>query len=268
MTFTLGLAQTCHPADGDVIALVEQYMGKARAARVDLLVFPESLMSRYEAEKQAFMAEAQEVGGAFTQAVDALAAQYNMWTVYTMNEKNPLDGLPFNTALVVDDEGKRHCAYRKVHLFDSHTTSESERMSAGDMLPTVIDTPFCKLGVGICYDLRFPELAHELALRGCELMVYPSAWVAGECKKQQWLGLLAGRAIENEMFVAGVSRADGGYVGSSCVVDPQGTVLVQGGSEEELLTCEIDLDVLYTMRSQIPVFEHRRADLYGAGCKI
>ena len=262
MTFTLGLAQTCHPADGDVIALVEQHMGKARAARVDLLVFPESLMSRYEAERQAFMAEAQEVGGAFTRAVDALAAKFGLWTIYTMNEKNPSGGLPFNTALVVDDEGKRHCAYRKVHLFDSHTTSESERMSAGDALPDVIETPFCKLGVGICYDLRFPEYARALALQGCELLVYPAAWVSGEHKVRQWQGLLAGRAIENEIFVAGVSRADEGYVGSSCVVDPQGTVLVQGGNEEELLTCEVDLDVLHTMRSQIPVFEHRRVDLY------
>ena len=95
-------------------------------------------------------------------------------------------------------------------------------------------------------------------------MLFPSAWVAGEGKVLQWQTLLTARAIENEFFVAGVCRADEGYVGSSLVATPDGSMLIQGGTSEELLTCEIDLGALREMRGKIPVFEHRRPDVYDA----
>ena len=262
MQFTIGLAQTCHPADGNVPELVDAYAQKAHDQGVDLLVFPESLMSRYEAERAAFLAESQPIGGPFTQAIDAIAARYGLWIVYTMNEANP-EGLPFNTAIISDDNGARAGVYRKVHLFDSATTQESERMAVGNTLFDPIDTPFARLGLGICYDLRFPELARAAALKGCEVMVYPSAWVDGPGKARQWETLIAARAIENGMFAVGVCRADEGYVGCSTVAAPDGTMLVQGEyAKEQLLACEIDTDACARMRTAIPVLEHRRPALY------
>ena len=99
MKFRIAIAQTCHPEDGDVIALVERFTAEACAQRAEMVVFPESLMSRYEAELGDFLAQSQLLDGPFTQAVDAIAAKYGIWIVYTMNELNP-DGKPFNTAIV------------------------------------------------------------------------------------------------------------------------------------------------------------------------
>ena len=324
MNVTIALAQSCHPADGNVIALVERFAAEAQAEGADLLVFPESLMSRYEAEIGDFLAESQPLDGPFTQAVDAIAARFGLWIVYTMNERNDLEregetstshacidnklnvhadaasntnldvdargsadteanasahgntsansngdtdanvkhGLPFNTAIVTDNTGVRRGFYRKIHLFDSATTTESERMAASDRLFSPIDTPFGKLGLAICYDLRFPEVARAAALEGCDIMVYPAAWVDGPGKALQWETLLAARAIENEMFVVGVSRADEGYVGNSVVIGPDGTVHVRGDREERLLVAHIDTDDLARMRAAIPVFDHRRPDAY------
>lgn len=261
MKYKIGLAQTCHPEDGDVIALVERFLSNAQQAGVQLLVFPESLMSVYESEKQAFLNEAEPVGGPYTQAIDALAAKYGMWVVYTLNEYNP-EGNPFNTALVVDSEGKRRGVYRKVHLFDTDFTQESDRMAPGDALFEPIETPFGKLGLAICYDLRFPELTRAAALKGCDIFVYPAAWVDGSLKAHQWRTLLTARAIENQVFVVGVSRADARYIGQSILVDPYGEVLAEGGIKEELIVGEIDTDTLTAIRKAMPVFAHRRVDVY------
>ncbi len=261
MKFTLGLAQTCHPEDGDVLNLVDRVAYEAQEARVDLLVFPESLMTRYERDLGDFLAAAEPLDGEFCTAMNKLAAKHGMWIVYTVNELNP-DGRPFNTVVVVDGRGCMQGVYRKTHLFDTDFTRESDRMGKGDRLFEPIDTPFGKIGLGICYDLRFPETARFAALHGAELMIYPAAWVDGKLKADQWQTLLAARAIENEMFVAGVSRADAGYIGQSCVVDPQGVVIAAGGPGQALVVTRIDTSLIGEVRSRMPVLEHRRPELY------
>ena len=140
MQVTIGLAQTKHPEDGDVIALVERFAAEAHSRGVDMLVFPESLMSRYEKEAEAFVREAEPVDGAFATALDKVAARYGLWMVYTLNERNP-KGNPFNTAIIVDSTGTKRGIYRKIHLFDTDFTHESDRMSAGSALFEPIDTP-------------------------------------------------------------------------------------------------------------------------------
>ena len=261
MKMVLGLAQTVHPEDGDAVAVVDRFAAEAAERGVDLLVFPESLMSRYEQDAGAFIREAEPLGGAFSQAVDAIAARYGLWMVYTLNEKNPA-GKPFNTAVVVDSAGEKRGVYRKVHLFDTDFTHESDRMAAGDEFFEPIETPFGKLGLAICYDLRFPEQARAAALRGCDVLVYPAAWVDGKTKADQWRTLLAARAIENELFCVGVSRADAGYIGQSAVANPYGILIACGGPGEELITCEIDVDLRKEVYERMPVFEHRRTDVY------
>lgn len=262
MKVTIGLAQTCHPDDGDVIGLVERWALDAKRRGVDLLVFPESLMTRYELALGQFEAEAQPLDGPFARTVDDIARRTGLWMVYTVNEKNPDSLKPFNTAVVVDDEGCVRATYRKVHLFDAGPHRESDHMSAGDTILRPIDTPFGKLGIGICYDLRFPELARRQAIEGAEILVYPAAWVDGAGKKRQWETLLAARAIENELFAVGVCRADDGYIGSSLVAAPDGRVLVEAGSDEGLYLCTLDTDGLKPLRENMPIFGHRRPDIY------
>ena len=241
-SFTLGLAQCAHPVD------VRQWARRAREAGVDLLVFPEALMTRFDGSVERFCAQAQEVDGPFAQTVDAIAASEELWIAYTLNEKNPDGGLPFNTAVVVDSAGVKRARYRKVHLFDAQGHRESDRMSAGNELMAPFGTPFGVLGLAICYDLRFPEVARAAALAGAELMLYPAAWVDGPGKVAQWETLLAARAIENGMFVAGVSSCDDGRIGNSRVYAPDGALLAAGGPDEQLVTCRIDLAELARVR--------------------
>ena len=186
MEFRIAIAQTCHPEDGDVVALVERYTAEARAMKVEMVVFPESLMSRYEAELGDFLAQSQPLDGPFTKAVDAIAAKHGIWIVYTMNELNP-DGKPFNTAIVTDDKGVRRGFYRKVHLFDSATTHESERMSASDELFEPIDTPFGKLGMAagtmvlgvILNSGGFVAAAASQTAQGQNALISVYTWVPG-----------------------------------------------------------------------------------------
>ena len=267
MRFTLALAQTQHPTDGDVPALVRARARQARALGADVVAFPESMQTPFELPAEEFVAASEPLGGPYSRAVDAVAAETGAWLVYSANERGPegADGRaprPFNTAVVTDAAGRRVAAYRKVHLFDVGELRESDKMSAGDRLLEPVDTPFCRLGLGICYDLRFPELARAAALAGCELLVYPAAWVAGPGKVDQWHTLLRARAIANGMYVAGVSRCDAGYVGRSLVVGPTGEVLAEAGGEEEVLTCLVDTDLVAAARAAVPSLAHRRPELY------
>ncbi len=260
--FTLALAQMAHPADGDVISAAEAYAEKAAEQGAQLLVFPECLMTPFEKTPEDFAGAAQPLEGPFVHALRSLAKNMKLWLVCTVNEESSPGGRPYNTAMVVDDEGGVAGCYRKTHLYRAHGLDEARKMTHGDELFTPIETPFCTLGLGICYDLRFPELARAAALAGCKLMIYPSAWVEGPHKLAHWNTLLAARAVENEMFVAGCCRPDRGCVGHSQVISPQGEVLAQAEDEAQLLFAEINLDQVTSTRDAMPIFQHRRPDLY------
>ena len=272
--FKLGLAQCCHPGDGDVVGMADAWMTRAKSAGVDLLVFPESFMTPYELAPGEFSAAAQPIDGPFCTEMNALAAKHGLWTVYTANERDTAEQatLPFNTAIVVDASGSVRASYRKVHLFDTDFTRESEKVASGSALPAPIDTPFGRVCVAICYDLRFPELARAAALAECDLLVYTSAWVDGPRKVDQWRTLLRARAIENELFVAGLSRCDRGfgiakrdYAGHSCVFGPLCDELAAADLEEQLLVCDIEPADRTAARRAMPVLVHRRPDLYAKG---
>lgn len=264
MGFRLGMAQCGFPADGDVIAMVGSLASKAAGQGCSLVAFPEDLMSPRPLSAAGLRDIAEPIGGPFTQAAAKIARERSVWLVITMYEGNPAGGAPFNTALAIDDGGEVRVAYRKCHLYDAHGVRESERTTPGDALAAPVVAPFATIGLGICYDLRFPEQARAAALAGCDLMLYPSAWYAGPQKAEHWETLLAARAIENELFVAGICKAGSRYVGRSLVADPLGRVLARAGDgdSEQLLTCEIDLDEVGRARDAMPVFEHRRHHLY------
>ena len=262
MTIRLALAQTKHPEDDDVISLVRSCSRLAKERGADIVVFPESLMTRFEEKQQAFLEKAQSVDGPFSHAVDTVAKEIGIWIVYTMNELNPSAETPYNTAIIVDSQGCKRGAYRKVHLFDSDKVKESSRMSASSTIFEPIDTPLACLGLGICYDLRFPEYARKQALGGCDVLLFPAAWVDGPSKELQWKRLLQARAIENQIFVAGVSRCDEGYIGNSCVYAPNGEPVLEAGREENVYCADIDFEEIERMRQAIPALDHRRTDLY------
>lgn len=261
MGFVLAMAQCRYPDDGDVLADVRRWVGRAQQAGAQLLVFPEALMTRFNGSLDQWKAAAEPADGPFASAIDAMAAQAGMWVAYTMNERNP-NGLPFNTLVITDSAGDQCARYRKVHLFDAQGECESSRMAAGDCLMPPVRAPFATVGAGICYDLRFPELARTAALDGAHVMLYPAAWVEGPGKQMQWETLLRARAIENGMFVAGVGSCNPGRIGCSCVFGPDGALVAQAGADEELLVCEIDLAEVSRVRTVTPSLQHRRPELF------
>ena len=262
MGFTIALAQCKQPSDGDVIANVARWAKLAAEDGADLVVFPEALMTKYDGSPERFAECAQTPQGPFAQAIDTLAAELKIWIAYTMNEINTTGGAPFNTAVITDSNGVQQARYRKIHLFDAQGHCESGHMSAGDRLLEPVKAPFATIGLGICYDLRFPEVALAAALGGAQVMLYPAAWVDGPGKAAQWETLLRARAIENGLFVAGCCSVDEKRIGHSCVFGPDGSQLAMGGSSEQLVMCDIDLAEIDRVRAATPSLEHRRPDCY------
>jgi omega-amidase len=167
----------------------------------------------------------------------------------------------YNTLALFSPAGELLAAYRKVHLFPP--MGEERALSAGDALVS-FDLPWGKVGLAICYDLRFPELFRRLALAGATLIVLPAQWP--QARLVHWRVLLQARAIENQVFVAGCNRAgaDGptAFAGHSALCDPWGERLLEAGSQPALLTAALDLDAVGEARRRIPVWQNRRADLY------
>lgn len=270
MSYTIGLAQSGYPADGDVRAQARAYAERASDAGCQLLVFPENFMWPRKLSRDELVALAEPIDGQFVQDIAQIMGEFGLWAVFTMNERNPDGGLPFNTAVAVDSDGQVSASYRKCHLYDALGVRESDRLTAGAILPEPVCTPFCTIGLQVCYDLRFPESARAAAIAGCDLLLYPAAWHSGRSKPEQWETLLRARAIENELFVAGVCRSGRGFVGRSLVADPMGRILAEGAAGtaedgvEALVVCEVNPETMAVTRENMPILEHRRPELYQA----
>mmetsp|Transcript_16984 Transcript_16984/g.28338 ORF Transcript_16984/g.28338 Transcript_16984/m.28338 type:complete len:296 (-) Transcript_16984:187-1074(-) len=176
----------------------------------------------------------------------------------------------YNTSIIVNPDGGIVGKHRKVHLFDIDvpgkiTFKESDALTAGQSITTV-DTPWGVVGVGICYDMRFPEMATVMRQRGAKVMVYPGAFnlTTGPA---HWELLQRSRAVDNQVFVATCSPArdeSAGYKawGHSTVVSPWGTLLVKAGTEEDIVTADVDFTELEETRQNIPCWDQKRHDLY------
>ncbi len=240
-----------------------QMMQSAAAFPADIIVFPEYFMTYYPQDREAFIAAAQKVNGEFVTEMRRLAVKYRLWTVFGMSECGEQKDKIKNTVIVLDSEGNCQSQYHKVHLFDAFHWKESDFTERGEDLFRPISTPFGSIGIGICYDLRFPELARYEAAQGAQVILYPSAWVRGAGKFMHWSSLLRARAIENGIFVLGCNHYSPDiYMGQSLLVDPYGYILAQGGTKEELIFSDINLHQIEEVRNKIPAIQNRRDDLY------
>jgi len=279
--FMLGLAQIRVGLDKKTnIALARSALEEAKAKGADMVVLPEIWNSPYSTSS--FPVHAEElpaVGG--IPGDDAPSARMlcdtahsvGLWVVGGSIPELEGDRL-YNTSLVVNPEGTIVAKHRKVHLFDINIPGkmvfrESDTLSAGDAVTTV-DTPWGRVGVGICYDIRFPELATIMRQRGCSLFVFPGAFNM-TTGPMHWELLQRARAVDNNVFVATCSpaRVTGGkgYVayGHSSVVSPMGQVLMDLGAPDALDmvdVCRLDMRLVAEMSAQIPCWSQKRGDLY------
>jgi len=200
------------------------------------------------------------------------AKDSNIWLLGgTVPLKCGLEDKVTSAAILYNDQGEEVARYDKIHLFDVDLAEacgaykESAIIQAGDE-PVVVETPFGKLGIAICYDIRFPELFRRLEKQGMEILLLPSAFTS-ITGKAHWEVLNRARAIENLCFV--VSSAQGGYHvngrethGDSMIVDPWGQIMDHLPRGSGFVIADIDLKHLQETRQNFPVLEHRRLFCY------
>ncbi len=172
------------------------------------------------------------------------------------------DDLVYNTAYVIDSTGRLAGQYRKMHLF-THALEHLHFARGRETL--VCGTSVGRIGIMVCYDLRFPELARRLALDGAEILCVPALWPLA--REEHWSLLLRARAVENQLFVLGCNgtgeAAKMGFAGHSAVVSPWGNVLARANREEAFIQATLDPKEMTDFRSQITCFEDRLPDIYG-----
>ena len=263
----VGLAQfgaTVEKAEN--LARVVEVSAEAARKRVELLIFPEVFMHRRSDDATSAPAElAEPLDGPFVRGLMRAATEHRLHLVAGVLERAPGESYKaFNTAVLISPTGDLLAAYRKVHLYDAFNGRESDRFIPGSEPPPVVDTPLGKIGLQICYDIRFPEWSRILALRGAEIIALPTSWVTGPLKEEHWVTLVRARALENTCWIAAADQVRPDRVGRSLVVDPMGVVVADGGEEAGLVTADVDLERLRRVRQKLPALAHRRPDLYDA----
>lgn len=248
---------------------------KASANGADFVVLPEMFSCPYMASK--FPIYAQEEGGTNWKKLSEAARKNHIYLVAgSMPELEVkrdccehIESI-YNTSYVFDRDGNQIAKHRKVHLFDVDIKGgprfkESDSLSAGNQI-TTFDTEFGKMGLMICFDIRFPEMARLMQLDGAKVIFVPAAFNMTSGPKW-WELMFRTRAVDNQLFTVGCSPArdtKANYVawGHSIVCDPWGTILGELDENEGILDIEIDFSVMNQVREQVPLTKARRADLY------
>lgn len=272
--FGIALIQLAVNADKkDNIRRALQLIRQSKEAGADLVALPECFNSPYGTK---YFSEYSESipNGETSKSMSEIAKECGIFLV-AGSIPEVEEGKLYNTSTVWNPAGKLICKHRKIHLFDIDIPGgirfkESEVLSPGENF-SVFDTGFCKVGLGICYDVRFEELARIYRKQDCDMILYPGAFNMTTGPKH-WELLLRARAVDNELYVAGIAPAqdkNSDYTswGHTCIVDPWGKVLSELEFNEGVISTEIDMSVIAARREQIPVFKQRRTDLYDTICK-
>ncbi len=244
------------------------YIEKIKAENPDFVILPEMFCCPYQTEN--FPVYAEKEGGPSWQAMSDYARKYHIYLIAgSMPEADDV-GKVYNTAYIFDRDGKQIGKHRKAHLFDINVKNgqyfkESDTLTSGDHA-TVFDTEFGKMGVMICYDIRFPEFARTMVLDGARMIFVPAAFnmTTGPA---HWELTFRARALDNQIYMLGCAPArdtQAGYIswGHSIVTDPWGKVMKQLDEKEGILIEEIDLDREDQIREQLPLLKHRKSEMY------
>ncbi|WP_304509711.1 carbon-nitrogen hydrolase family protein [Anaerotignum sp.] len=245
----------------------KELLKKAVQEKIDLAVFPEMFACPYD--NSCFPRFAMDKDDTFLAEIGNLALEYGIYIVAGSVPEKFKKNI-YNTSFVFDPKGHRIASHRKMHLFDINVEGgqrfmESDVLTPGDDF-TTFDTPWGKLGLIICYDIRFPELARLLALQGAKGIIVPAAFnmTTGPA---HWELTFRARALDNQLYMAGVAPArdtTASYVawGHTISTDPWGKVLIELEEKEEIAFVEWDLEYLEKVRRELPLLKHRRTDLY------
>ena len=237
------------------------------AGDIDLAVLPEMFCCPYD--NACFRDYGEPFAGPAQRAMSQLARERGIYLI--AGSLPELEGhRVYNTSFVYAPDGTCIARHRKIHLFDIDVEGgqrfrESDTLSPGNDV-TLFDTPWGRMGLCICFDLRFEELCRVMALEGARVLLAPAAFnmTTGPA---HWELLLRQRAVDNQCFTVGTSPArdeSASYVawGNSMVCDPWGTVLHCCGAGEEVAVTELDMTRIDAVRRQLPILSARRTDVY------
>ncbi|OBG92248.1 hydrolase [Mycobacterium sp. E3251] len=260
----IALAQILSGTDPSAnLELVREYSGRAADAGAKLVVFPEATMCRFGVPLAPI---AEPVDGPWAAGVRGVAADSGITVVAGMFTPAG-DGRVKNTLIAAGpgspNEPDTH--YDKIHLYDAFGFTESRTVAPGRE-PVVITVAGVRVGLTVCYDIRFPALYTELARRGAQLIAVCASWGAGPGKLDQWTLLARARALDSMSYVAAAGQADPGEsltgsgaptgVGGSLVVSPFGEVVASAGSAPQLVLADIDVDRVAKARESIAVLRN------------
>ncbi|WP_349826880.1 carbon-nitrogen hydrolase family protein [Brevibacterium litoralis] len=255
--------QSSHEDAADNLSLALAAIARAAQEGADLVVLPEAVMY-HSADTSTIAAQAQPLDGAFVTALAEAAAAHGVWVISNVYEKveGAADGgdvRPYNTNVVLDRSGALVATYRKVHLYDAFGYKESDYVRpTAEIDPLVVEIEGVKVGVSICYDLRFPEWARTLVDAGAQVLLYNSAWVSGPRKEDHWNVLARARAIENTVFTAALTQGPPLATGGSVIVDPTGAIVGELGATDGILTRDVSVDAVEAARVTNPTLANRR----------
>lgn len=242
------------------------HLEEAASAGADLAVLPENF--GFLGSEKAKLAYAQSIEeGSFVAPLRELAAKKGMGIIAGgMPEKGPDDDRVYNTAVFIGRSGEVVGSYRKIHLFDIDLAGKISYQESASVLsgnePMVVEFEGWKVGLSICYDLRFPEMYRSLVDQGAHILTVPAAFTL-QTGRDHWEVLLRARAIENQCYVIAAGQV-GEHLkgrtswGQSCVIDPWGTILEQAPDVEGITLATLERSELQRIRTQLPCLTHRR----------
>ncbi len=221
---------------------------------------PQGFIELLATKKEIELAEklAEPLDGPFASTFRGLAKELGISILFTMHLEQ---GGRSNSAVLVDETGEIRGVYKKTHLFDAFGFSESKAFKRGGEV-VVVDWKNVKVGLAICFDIRFPELFRIMRSLGCQLVLIPSGFLAGPGKADQWAALVKARAYENNFFVVAVDQPGPHFVGKSLAVSPLGKEAAALGEGEETAVTEIDISEVAEAREKVPTHRLARFDLY------
>ena len=242
-------------------------MARAVSRGAQLVVLPENFAFMGSEQERLRVAEDLEGTGPIMRMLREAARSSSAWIIAGGMPERSLDpARPYNACVAVDPSGRVRAVYRKIHLFDvevgdGQTYRESSSTSAGEE-PVLLEALGRRIGLSVCYDLRFPELYRSLSAQGAELLVVPAAFTL-MTGKDHWQVLLRARAIENQSWVVAAAQwgeHPGGRrtFGKSCIVDPWGEIVAQASEGVGVVVAEVDPTMTERVRSTLPALQHRR----------
>jgi predicted amidohydrolase len=265
----LAALQLCSQADvTQNLDRAEALVGEAARRGATIVLLPENFayLGGDEAGRRAVAEDLSEARGPIARRLAEMARAHGVHVIAGgMPERSGDPERPYNTIAVASPDGSVRAAYRKIHLFDvdlaERSYRESAAMMAGDE-PAVVDLGGVKVGLSICYDLRFPELYRACVAKGAEVLVVPAAFTV-TTGKDHWHVLLRARAIESQCYVIAAGqwgKHPGGRTtyGKSCIVDPWGEIVAHASEGEGAIVTAFDRGYLGRVRESLPSLRHRR----------